>query len=192
MFAANERLAAWWAALALFTGPVINRPSRHGYLPDIRPLQLLASKPSTTLRSAWTEAQWLSESDSPPPGDAAALHVRNIATGRWVTPSERAALSEQAVVCATPYDPARILRVVVAGADVVAVGPRLSPADAAEVMDLCATLIDRDLFCSLVLQRDEAELAILAVDCFPSPASLLPFWRQIEDGLMRCLTRSLV
>ncbi len=34
-FRAAEMLAAWWALLAEFPGPVINRPSRHRFLPEL-------------------------------------------------------------------------------------------------------------------------------------------------------------
>ena len=34
-FKLSETLAAWWTALACFKGPVINRPSREGYLPSL-------------------------------------------------------------------------------------------------------------------------------------------------------------
>jgi hypothetical protein len=33
-FAASEAVSAWWSTLALWPGPVINRPTRHGFFPD--------------------------------------------------------------------------------------------------------------------------------------------------------------
>ncbi|NUP00983.1 MAG: hypothetical protein HOW71_24490 [Nonomuraea sp.] len=33
-FAAAEAVSAWWSTLALWPGPVINRPARHGFFPE--------------------------------------------------------------------------------------------------------------------------------------------------------------
>jgi hypothetical protein len=36
-FEAGEVCAGWWTALACFEGPVLNRPTRMGFLPDLQP-----------------------------------------------------------------------------------------------------------------------------------------------------------
>ncbi|MFG2873785.1 hypothetical protein ACGFYU_01965 [Streptomyces sp. NPDC048337] len=53
-FAAGEEQASVWAAMALWPGPVINRPTVHGYPPRLDPLELAASTPD--IRPAGTIA----------------------------------------------------------------------------------------------------------------------------------------
>jgi hypothetical protein len=45
-FAAEERYAALWAALALWPGPVINRPSEYGFPPRLDPLEAAMLSPA--------------------------------------------------------------------------------------------------------------------------------------------------
>src|SRR6201999_3677871 len=54
-FAAFERLAGWWSALALFPGPVINRPTRFGYLPRLDLPAFGSVISELTCRSEWSD-----------------------------------------------------------------------------------------------------------------------------------------
>lgn len=61
-FTAAEHTAAWWALLATFAGPVINRPTRQGLLPSLDRLRTAAVpgvwQGAWALRAAWTGGRY--------------------------------------------------------------------------------------------------------------------------------------
>ncbi|MFJ7154359.1 hypothetical protein ACIQUQ_05420 [Streptomyces sp. NPDC101118] len=111
-FAAAERQAALWAAVALWPGPVVNRPTVYGCPPRLDPLELAAS--TSRIRAAGTLANGPDE-----PGN----HAYRLDDHAELDPAARTPYD---VVHVTRIDAGRTRRFLVAGAATFALG---SPAD---------------------------------------------------------------
>src|SRR5438094_7598265 len=48
-FRAAEGLASWWSVIACFPGPVVNRSSRQGFVPNVEVLSVAAAVPGLSL-----------------------------------------------------------------------------------------------------------------------------------------------
>jgi hypothetical protein len=106
-FAAAETYAAFWSAVALWPGPVVNRPSEHGFFARLDPLELAAAgvvePPRTVILND---------------GSAPGRDVYRIP--EWTAVDPEAPRSRFDVV--QIGDPARTRRILVAGPEVFEVG----------------------------------------------------------------------
>lgn len=100
-FAAGERQATVWAAVALWPGPVVNRPTAHGYPPRLDPLELAASTPGIQAAGTLT--------DGP---DAAGNHAYRLSDH---TQLDAAGRTPYDVVHLTPVDESRTHQLLIAG-----------------------------------------------------------------------------
>ncbi|MFD7256315.1 hypothetical protein [Streptomyces sp. NPDC059874] len=100
-FAAGEQQAAVWAAVALWPGPVINRPTVHGYPPRLDPLELAASTPGIRPTGTIVNGQ-----------DAPGNHTYRISDYTQLDPATRASYD---VVHITQIDERRTHRLLMAG-----------------------------------------------------------------------------
>jgi hypothetical protein len=107
-FRYSEVAATWWTALAAFTGPVVNRPTRAGFTPTLDLASLATSVPGLRSRSFI----------APPRADLGAGPVMNV--HRSATASSSAACRiarprRDELYVYTPFDPTRVVRLLVAG-----------------------------------------------------------------------------
>lgn len=107
-FAAAETCAALWSAVALWPGPVVNRPSERGFLPRLDPLELVAAGVVTPPRTV------ILNDGSAPGQDVCRIP-------EWTVADPRAPRGRHEVVQITDRDPARTCRILVAGTEVFTV-----------------------------------------------------------------------
>jgi hypothetical protein len=108
-FRYSEVMSTWWTALATFTGPVINRPSRAGYTPILDLASLAVSVPGLGSRSFI----------APPRADLVSgpeMNVHRLRDGLFIGRfAETPVLDEDELYVYTPFDPTRVVRLLVAG-----------------------------------------------------------------------------
>jgi hypothetical protein len=173
-FLGAERVAAWWALLAGFVGPVVNRPTRHGLLCTIDRLRTRRT-PGTWPGGALLRDVWAGG-----PGAGSALVVRTAARHRPVatSPGRRSAhlRATDEVLDVTRCAPARVVRVAVAGAATFALGAGDAPTAlpepfAGRLRGLLAP--DLPLLATLVVElADDASVRVLDIDPLPHPRTL--------------------
>src|SRR5665213_1333172 len=111
-FVEAELMASWWAALACFPGPVINRPSRDGFLPNPDVLRLASPESGIELppiRIATSRELAI---------HAPATHLRRLSDGGHAgsfAAVPEAGFDDGEVYAATRFDPSRTCQVLVAG-----------------------------------------------------------------------------
>ncbi|MFJ5551143.1 hypothetical protein [Streptomyces sp. NPDC093225] len=117
-FAASERQAAVWSAVALWPGPVVNRPTVHGYPPRLDPLELASSVPGIRPAGTLTDGR-----------DATgANHAYRISDHAQLDPAARTPYD---VVHLTRLDAGRTHRLLVAGTSTFHLGDPARRADLA-------------------------------------------------------------
>ena len=162
-FAELEQMAAWWSGMALFQGPVINRPSRDGLLPDLDVLSLAAAVPGLDLAPMQIGS---AHSLKPRP----AVNAHSIATGEFL--GHKHEVGEDGLALFTAFDPGRTMNLIVAGDRAFATGGRsaIDPQAAATLIALQEELRARGAtFSSATLQVSGAAVEILhATPCPPS------------------------
>jgi hypothetical protein len=104
-----EVAATWWTALAGFRGPVVNRPTCAGYPPPLDAGFLAAAVPGLRSRSVI----------APPRVDLAGgpvVNVHRLRDGLFIGRlGESLVLDEDELYVYTPFDPIRVVRLLVAG-----------------------------------------------------------------------------
>ena len=185
-YAAYERLAAWWAALALFPGPVINRPTRYGFMPVLDALDLAKRIDGVCVASHWTELAQASDSVPAPTNPAPrGTNIHRMHSGEWVHPDDWSSESGSMVVCVTRFDPEAVFRLVVVGRDCHTDDLRLAARHADVVRRLRDHLGPRMLLCSLVLESTQTKATILAVDGWPVPSRFRQLSVDITGSVLR-------
>jgi hypothetical protein len=154
----NDLLAAWWAALALLPGRVVNRPDSTGFIPAPRmPASVLTSRPG-----------------APAVGEVANVHDAH--TGRFLYRADGAhPHTEAPVLRVTPFDPGRTWRLMLAGdraVEVHAPADGLTARDRDAAQETISTLAAAGLGLALVvLSRDRGGvMRTVAVNPVPSLA----------------------
>lgn len=163
-FTELEQMAAWWSAIALFQGPVINRPSRNGLLPDLDVLSLAAAVPGLDLAPMQIGS---AHSLKPRP----AVNAHSIVTGEFL--GRKYPVDEERLALFTAFDPARTINLIVAGDRAFATSGRLAidPQAAAILTALEEELRTRGAtFSSATLQVSGAAVEILHASPCPPPA----------------------
>jgi hypothetical protein len=175
-FRAAETLGAWWAALAEFPGPVVNRPSVHGFQPepDVDDLALRAGLPCAA-RTLATSAP-----------TSGARNVHRLVDGSHVgffgdgmaDPRETREVRRY-----TRFHPARAAYALVAGESVTAVGegPKVAP-DALSRLGAAAS--EQGIrFAFLVLQVADPP-ALVHVSAFPVLGNYRGYEEPVHRGLV--------
>ena len=121
----SERLAAWWSALACFDGPVVNRPSRVGFLPELDTLSLPAHVPGLAL------APMSIGSAAPPEVVGRTINVHSARDGRFLRRGGGEDCEDDDLRSYTAFDPERTFRILVVGDRCFTIGPPLPKAPVA-------------------------------------------------------------
>jgi hypothetical protein len=106
-FEDSERLAAWWSGLAYFPGPVVNRPSRLSFLPELDVLLLAERVPNLSLSPMHIG------SIAPPSFVGRTTNVHSAHDGHFIGRDTTPAKKE--LFLYTSFDPERTSRFVLAG-----------------------------------------------------------------------------
>jgi hypothetical protein len=177
-FATSEQQAALWAALALWPGPVINRPTVHGYPPRLDPLELASSTPGIRPAGTLTNGR-----------DATGNHAYRISCSTQLDPAARDVYD---VVHLTQIDERRTHQLLFAGTSTFEVsGP-------AHELDLAHRVVIRRW-----LQAKQTDFAIVTVDTCHCPNGSLRLleaspwanhhqFRSVEDAAYTALLDRLV
>ncbi|WP_307793181.1 hypothetical protein [Amycolatopsis sp. MtRt-6] len=174
-FAAAETYAAFWSALALWPGPVVNRPSERGYFARLDPLELVAAGEVEPPRSVVLND-----------GSAPGRDVLRIP--EWTVVDPGAPRSRFDVVQITDRDPARTRRVLVAGTGVFAVDGS-GRALVEGVAPVVAWLRRRGLgFADFAVEAEAGALRLVDVSCWPGHH----LFAHLEDQVYAALLARLV
>jgi hypothetical protein len=179
-FQTAEKLAAWWAVLAQFPGPVVNRPSVHSFLPELDAGELgrragIAVAPRTLATRALQDG----------PRNVHRLHdgshVGFFADGA----ADRS--DEREVRRYTRFDPHRASYAIVAGRRLILIGSaRRPPAGCLE--RLRAAVLDEGVaFAHLVLETTDVATLVHA-SAFPVLGNYRGQEGAVHHGLVEFLT----
>ncbi|MGV9360388.1 hypothetical protein [Amycolatopsis sp. NPDC003731] len=176
-FAAAETYAAFWSAVALWPGPVVNRPSEHGFFARLDPLELASAgvvePPRTVILND---------------GSAPGREVYRIP--EWTVLDPDAPRSRFDVVQIS--DPGRTRRFVVAGAELFeagGAGPRLDAATADRVAPIVAWIRRRGtMFADFRVDLDAGIPRLADVLCWPGHHLFPDFEDQVYAALLAGLT----
>jgi hypothetical protein len=173
-FAAAETYAALWSAVALWPGPVINRPSAQGFFPRLDPLQLAGSGAVTPPRTV------ILNDGSAPGSDVYRLPG-------WTRLDPDAPRSRFDVVQITDTDPARTRRILVAGTGVFEVSRTSEPLHgylAARVIPVLDWLQRSGIgFADFTVEQEDGVPRLVDVSCWPSHQ----LFQDIEDRVYAAL-----
>jgi hypothetical protein len=168
----NDVLAAWWAALGLLPGRVVNRPGPQGFIPSP---QLPAARLTTRPR---------------PPGTGNVANVHDAYTGRFLYRAEGEHPPVRApVLRVIPFDPGHTWRLMLAGDQAVEL---YAPADGLTARD--REVADADIgtmkaaglgFALMVLSRaGDGAMRTIAVDPLPSLPHYHDHAQRVHNALM--------
>jgi hypothetical protein len=178
-FISSEKYAAYWSVLALWPGPVVNRPSPDGFFPRLDPLELVrvgaVAAPRTVILNDGTA----------PGNDVYRLPG-------WTRVDVDLPRSRFDVVQVCDSDSTRVHRVLVAADAAFEVGGserRLEPDVADLVAPVLAWLRHNDIgFADFTIEHDGGIPRLLDVSCFPSH-HLFP---HIEEQVYAALLNRLI
>jgi hypothetical protein len=177
-FAGAETYAAFWSAVALWPGPVVNRPSERGFFARVDPLELVAAGAVAPPRTVILND-----------GSAPGRDVYRIPG--WTAVDPEAPRGRFDVVQITDRDPARTRRILVAGAEVFEVDEteaRLDPETADRMAPVVAWLRRRGLeFADFTMEAAAGGPRLVDVSCWPGH-HLFP---ALEDQVYAALLRRL-
>jgi hypothetical protein len=184
-FVAAERLSIWWAALALFSGPVLNRPTRFGYVPALDVSTAIDAISGLYSRSRWCE--WFEVSSECGVVAMPGWNVHRGDTDQWISSQERCKLTPYSSVRITPYDPTQVFRMLIAGCDYYIDGEACAARHPQAIESLHAALGSIGLFCVLTLQASEQGALLLGVDKFPTVSRYPALSASLHRSLARYL-----
>ncbi|WP_018503492.1 hypothetical protein [Parafrankia discariae] len=178
-FVSAERYAAFWSAVALWPGPVVNRPSARGFFPRLDPLELArygaVAPPRTVILNA---------------GSAPGTTMYRLPSWAMVDPD--APRSRFDVVQIGDSDPSRTRRVVLAGStafDVSTTGDRLDPDLADRVAPVISWLRRSGMdFVDFTVELEDGVTRLLDVSCWPDRRLFPLVEERVYTALLNRLT----
>jgi len=181
-FEDSERLAAWWSALAYFPGPVVNRPSRLGFLPELDVLSLVERVPNLDL------APMHIGSKTPPSLTGSITNIHSARDGRFLG---RGNLHGEEELCLfTGFDPERTCRILWAGDKSFATDIKPSASIGAagvikalgkELRSLSAT------FSLVVLQVSSSSIELVHATPVPNLSNFMELEEDVYEALLNHL-----
>lgn len=185
-FRRAEMIATWWSALAAFPGPVVNRPTLAGFLPRLETVSLAAAVPDL-----------LAPGYIGPPGcdlpAAPAVNVHRLRDAAYLGRHGPAlALDEDELYVYTPFDPDRVVRLLLAGErvfDLDSGNGDLDPGMAKRLGPLLQELRRRQAtFSRVVLGWSGDELHLLQATAFPGVHQYRRLENEVHRALLEYLT----
>jgi hypothetical protein len=188
-FQAAETLACWWSVLACFPGPVINRPSRTGFVPNLDLSLLNRSDSNIQLAPVCLGT-------SPPIHSAdSQLNVHRVRDGQFIgriSSDTTVSLNEDELHIFTQFDPLQTIHVLLAGNRVFDLSNergQVAPTLEAQLLPILAQLQARNAtFSFIVLQRDTMGVRLLHASPFPGVHHYRHIESQVHEGLLEYLT----
>ena len=178
-FQDSEWLAAWWAALAYFPGPVVNRPSQAGFLPELDVLSLVERVPSLNL------APMHIGSRAPPSLAGRVVNVHSARDGHFIGRDD--ASGDEELLQYTEFDPERTCRIILAGDKCLATG-FTPPAASGAIKMLENELRARGAtFSCVVLQVNSSSVELLHATSVPSTPHYLEIENDVHEALLEYL-----
>jgi len=168
-FAAAETYAVLWSALALWDGPVVNRPSPQGFFPRLDPLDLVAT-------GAVAASRTVVLNDGSAPG-AEVFRLPD-----WTPLEPDAPRDRFTVVRISDRDPARTRQILVAGTEVIALDGGGLDGVAPVVAWIRRTGVD---FATFTVEDDHR---LHDVSCFPRHHQFAHVERRVHTALLAGLT----
>jgi hypothetical protein len=176
-FALDERIALWWTALALLDGPVINRPTRFGFLPMGEIARL--THHDGAIR---TRARWISHDSAGTEWPKCRTNFHRVSSGVHVADPSRSLGGSPPgdILRATPFDPNAVRRVIVAGTAVFTPGWRpASDEDERLLAEIVGALREVGNYCVLTVEQSAGQWFSLACQFSPAPHD----YRNIDDDV---------
>lgn len=178
-FISAERYAAFWSAVALWPGPVVNRPTTQGFFPRLDPLELAGcgavAPPRTVILN-----------DGSAPGTTV-YHLPS-----WTMADPDAPRSRFDVVQISDTDPTRARRILLAGTDtfdVSTTGKRLSGDLADRVAPVVSWLRQSGMdFADFTVELEHGVTRLLDVSCWPDHHLFPLVEEQVYTALLNKLT----
>jgi len=177
-FMASESYAIFWSTLALWPGPVVNRPSAQGFFPRLDPLELAGH-----------------DGIAPPPAvilnGAEALSGRVSRISDWTVLDPDAPRDPFDVVQITRIDPARTRHILVAGAeafDLNAADGRLRADLAGRVAPVLTWLHAQGTdFAEFTVQMEPEATRLLDASCWPGHHQFTRLEEPVYSALLKRL-----
>jgi hypothetical protein len=167
-FRVAETLAAWWSALACFAGPVVNRPSRLGFIPNLEAWSLVRSVSNIKLAPIYIATGHCIPLSEP------CVNVHLLRDGRYlgkISKSSSVRLNKHDMHVFTGFDPTQTVQLLLAGNRIFNLtrGPScISPILEDQLDYLIKYLRTNDAtFSLLVLQQDADRLRLVHATSFP-------------------------
>ena len=185
-FSRGERLAAWWSLLAFFPGPVVNRPSTAGFVPNLDVLSLRRAVPSIRLQPGTITTDYAQLARRPSAWPSTNVH--RLSDGSLIGLLGESVPFDDDVFVATPFDPARTVHILVAGHsdfDLSTQSGELAPHRAGQIRPVIEEVVARGAsFCLLVfLDCGDDRLALLATSAFPQPNHFRHLRERVHSAL---------
>lgn len=190
-FRSAETLASWWAALALFPGPVINRPSGMAFIPDLSISPLV--RDAAGIRAA--PAQIGSEPPRLPAEPRVNIH--RLRTGEYLgylsAAGDSRGIVDDEILVYTGFDPAQTLHILLAGSQTFNLSSDLgylSPPLERRLAPLTERLRALDArFSLLVVQPGIDIIRVVHATPFPSIRQYERIAAAVHEALLEALLR---
>jgi hypothetical protein len=193
VFQAAESLASWWSLLFSFPGPVVNRSSRMGFLPNVDNLSLARAVPGLRLPSAVVSTQnYNSYAESVI--TESVINVHRVRDGQYLgrLGARSTVLDRAEVHLFTPFDPNKIAHILVAGNHVFDLSNYSGSVDSHlmyHMKPLIKELHRRHAtFALLILENAPAGFRLLHATAFPGYGQYHYFSARVHAALLEYLT----
>lgn len=190
-FAQAEIVAACWTALACLPGPVINRPSRLGYMPSVEPTLLAA----TGVCNYESRAGTLATVRSPRVSDGhGAVSLHRLRDGAFLGHmAQWQSDLESELVVGTPFDPEMTRHLLVVGRrtfDLSRADGSLEGTAAAKVAPLVAEMRGRHATFALAVveSSNDVSVRLLSTTVFPTFRHFSHVEENVYDALLEFLS----
>jgi hypothetical protein len=186
-FQTAETYAAWWSAVACFSGPVINRSSRFGLVPDIEPLSIIKNVVNIDIPNIFIG------SNKRPSLSEPELNV-HLPDGRYIGRMNKQLelqLHEDEVYTFTGFDPKQIKYILLAADHTFDLSNEhgcLPSLLEEQLSDLILFLRTQNItFGLLVLQIDKPKIRLVRVNPFPALQQYKHIDNEVHSALLEYL-----
>jgi hypothetical protein len=186
-FRHSETLAAWWSALAFFTGPVVNRPAHEGFTPNVDPVSLVRATRVVDMAPTHLVSRSMCGLEAP------RVNVHRVRDARFL--GTRADLSDASILdeeaCAlTGFDPERTRHIVVAGSRAFQIAGPGAPAECPSLLGPLVSEVRRRhaTLSLLVVDHAEEKPRLVHATALPTAGQIRVMEAEIQRSLLEYLT----
>lgn len=185
-FRIGENLATWWALVALFPGPVVNRSSRLGFIPNVDLHTISKEVSGLKLGSIFVTTDCF----LPPLLTEPQVNIHLTRNGEYlgkISKDDRIALSQDEVFTLTGFDPSLTSQVLLAGNKVFDLTLRSSSLSCQKLnvlQDLISYFRSINInFATITLEHTEDTYKIIQINLFPSVQQYQHIENEVNEGL---------